>query len=111
MFFDGANANAANGGRVGLYAPSTWNQGSSYSHLAESFNNSPNALMTFSLGFAESIHSPGPLTLALLRDLGWGLEQTDQSPRLLRPSRLRRGPTWPTHCRWPIISPTRPATS
>jgi len=32
VFFDGANASAANGARVPLYTPRVWEQGSSYSH-------------------------------------------------------------------------------
>jgi len=72
VFFDGTKANAANGGnRVELYAPGTWNGGSSYSHLDQSFNGTPSALMTYSLGFGESEHSPGPVTEGLLQDIGW----------------------------------------
>ena len=54
-----------------LYAPSPWSDGSSYSHLAESYNGTPNALMTFSLANGESIHSPGPVTLGIMKDVGW----------------------------------------
>lgn len=72
VFFDGPNANSGNGGnRVRLYSPSSWNQGSSYSHLDEVFNNSANALMTFSLSQGESIQNPGSVTLGLFRDMGW----------------------------------------
>lgn len=72
VFFDGPNANAANGGnRVPLYAPNTWQSGSSYSHLAESFNGTVNALMTYSLNDGEAIHNPGPVTCGILKDLGW----------------------------------------
>ncbi len=72
IFFDGYYANLANGGsRVPLYAPSSWKPGSSFSHLGETYNNTINALMTFSLGFGESVHSPGPVTKGLLRDVGW----------------------------------------
>jgi hypothetical protein len=74
VFFDGPNANAANGGtRVPLYAPNPWQDGSSYSHLAESFNGTPNALMTFALPAGEAIHDPGPVTLGMLEDMGWSL--------------------------------------
>ncbi|HEY9075108.1 MAG TPA: IPT/TIG domain-containing protein [Anaerolineaceae bacterium] len=72
VYFDGANAKAANGGaRVPLYAPSTWSSGSSYAHLAESYNGTPNALMTYSMSSGEAIHSPGAVTLGLLFDVGW----------------------------------------
>lgn len=80
VFFDGTQANAGNGGsRVPLYAPTTFRPGSSYSHLAESFNNTPNALMTFSLAAGESIHDPGPVTMGMFKDLGWALNAGDTS--------------------------------
>ncbi|MFM6745841.1 MAG: Calx-beta domain-containing protein, partial [Dolichospermum sp.] len=83
IFFDGSNANAANGGnRVKLYAPSTWNGGSSYSHLDEVFNNTPNALMTYSIGFGESILNPGPVTLGMFKDMGWKLAGSSTNPTL-----------------------------
>ncbi len=83
IFFDGSNANAANGGnRVKLYAPSTWSGGSSYSHLDEVFNNTPNALMTYSIGFGESILNPGPVTLGLFKDMGWKLAGSSTNPTL-----------------------------
>jgi hypothetical protein len=72
VYFDGINSRAANGNaRVPLYAPSSWNPGSSFSHLAQSYDNSVNALMTYSLSRGESEHSPGPVTMGILRDVGW----------------------------------------
>jgi hypothetical protein len=72
VWFDGSHANAANGGgRVKLYAPSSWSPGSSYSHLDEIFNNTENSLMTYSLSKGSSEHSPGPVTMGILRDIGW----------------------------------------
>jgi fibronectin type 3 domain-containing protein len=72
--FNGAHAQAANGGAPApLYAPATWQGGSSYSHLAEVYNGTPNALMTFSIGVNEVLHSPGPVTLGILNDVGWTL--------------------------------------
>jgi len=80
IYFNGANANAGNGGaRVPLYAPATWSPGSSYAHLAESYNNTPNALMTYALPNGESIHNPGPVTLGLLKDIGWALQQASNN--------------------------------
>jgi len=74
VYFDGPNANAANGGaRVKLYAPNPWVSGSSYSHLDESFNNTPNALMTWSFSPGESVHSPGPVTLGMFQDMSWSV--------------------------------------
>jgi hypothetical protein len=70
LYFNGANAKAANGGnRPKLYAPSTWRPGSSYSHLDEIYNGTPNALMTYSIGYQEVIHDPGPIMLGILKDL------------------------------------------
>jgi hypothetical protein len=72
VWFDGPHANAANGGgRVKLYAPGTWQSGSSYSHLDEIFNGTPNALMTYSLSRGESNHAPGPVGMGILKDVGW----------------------------------------
>ena len=77
VYFDGTYANAANGNaRVKLYTPSPWQEGSSYSHLDEIFNNTPNALMTYSLGYGESEHSPGPVMLGMFEDMGWTLAGT-----------------------------------
>ncbi|HOT91484.1 MAG TPA: hypothetical protein PLJ78_13020 [Anaerolineae bacterium] len=72
IWFDGSHANAANGGnRVKLYAPATWQSGSSYAHLDESFNGTQNALMTYSLDYGEANHNPGPIALGVLQDVGW----------------------------------------
>lgn len=72
LYFNGPNANAANGGaRVALYAPTTWRPGSSYSHLGEIYNSTPNALMTYSLAKGETNYNPGPIVLGIFRDMGW----------------------------------------
>lgn len=56
-----------------LYSPSTWSEGSSFSHLDENTYpaGSANALMTPGVREGESDHSPGPLMLAMFRDMGW----------------------------------------
>ena len=59
------------GGRARLYAPSTWDPGSSVSHLDELRTNQVNALMTPYIDYGEAIHDPGNLTLSILGDLGW----------------------------------------
>ena len=75
-WFDGPFAYTANGSaRVGLYTPTTWTPGSSYSHVAESYNGTANALMTYSIAAQEQIHDPGPVTLGVLRDLGWVMDR------------------------------------
>lgn len=83
IFFDGANATAANGGnRPQLYAPSAWSQGSSYSHLDESafVAGNSNSLMTPVLTAAESIHDPGTITRGMFRDIGWNASATTPNP-------------------------------
>ena len=72
VFFNGPNAVKANGGsNAKLYAPSPWKQGSSYSHLDEVFNNTPDALMTYSISNGEARHNPGSVMLCMFKDLGW----------------------------------------
>ncbi len=74
VYFNGPKATAANGNqRARLYAPSTWQPGSSYHHLDEATYpaGNPNSLMTPVLNPGESIHDPGPLGLGALRDQGW----------------------------------------
>jgi hypothetical protein len=75
VYFDGLYANQANGGgRVKLFTPSEWMPGSSYSHLDEvTFNPTTSSLMTYMISDGEVIHHPGPVTLGMFRDMGWGL--------------------------------------
>jgi hypothetical protein len=75
IWFCGSNAMVANGGpgaSVRMYAPASWTSGSSYSHLDYStFAGGANALMVYAISSGVAIHSPGPVTLGLLKDLGW----------------------------------------
>ncbi len=74
VFFDSPRVRDANrGNRARLYAPRQWAQGSSYSHLDERTYRpgNRNSLMTPFLDSAEAIHSPGPITNALFRSIGW----------------------------------------
>ncbi len=74
LFFSGPKAKAANGGNPAkIYAPMTWEEGSSYSHLDESTfpAGNANSLMSPQLGMGEAIHNPGPLGVAILQDQGW----------------------------------------
>ena len=73
VWFNGSYANAANGGqRVKLYAPSSWQPGSSYSHLDyATFNSTGNSLMVYALSLGASKHHPGPVSMGILRDVGW----------------------------------------
>ncbi|MEM7802672.1 MAG: hypothetical protein AAF633_26005 [Chloroflexota bacterium] len=86
VFFSGSNTNFGNNGsRAQLYAPSNWTQGSSYSHLGESFNGTPNSLMTFAISSGTSELYPGHVTLGMFRDMGW---QTISEPSFNPPSIL-----------------------
>ncbi|HUV27516.1 MAG TPA: PKD domain-containing protein, partial [Anaerolineales bacterium] len=77
IFIDSPAAFYANGNsRVPLYAPGSWEQGSSYAHLAESYNSTSHALMTYSIAMGETIHNPGAVTLCLFEDLGWTVSET-----------------------------------
>jgi hypothetical protein len=74
VFFSGPSVADAGFGRVQLYAPPTFNAGASYAHLDENtFNRTPDALMTPFLGRAESIHVPGDIACGILADIGWTL--------------------------------------
>jgi hypothetical protein len=72
LYFDGPlTRKYLNGDRARLYAPSTWDPGSSVSHLDELRTPQVNSLMTPFLDFGEAIHDPGNLTLSVLGDVGW----------------------------------------
>lgn len=72
-FFDGPKTTSANGGTPArLFAPASFQQGSSYSHFDETtYNNTVNRLMTPSIARGEVAQSPGPLALCLFEDTGW----------------------------------------
>jgi hypothetical protein len=72
LYFDGPLLKKfTSGGRAALYAPSTWDSGSSISHLDESGTSTINSLMTPFIDLGEAIHNPGKLTFSILGDLGW----------------------------------------
>jgi hypothetical protein len=65
LFFDERS------GHTKLYAPTTFNGGSSISHVDEStFNGTANALMTPQIAAQEQLNHPG-IALEMLKDLGW----------------------------------------
>lgn len=71
LFFNGPLVrNAIQGGRVKLFAPAKWDNGSSVSHFDEDANKDY-PLMTPYIDLGEAIHNPGKLTLAVLGDIGW----------------------------------------
>src|SRR5450759_1481095 len=72
LYFDGPLLKKyTSGSRARLYAPPTWDAGSSVSHLDESATLDSNALMTPIIDLGEAIHNPGKLTFSILGDLGW----------------------------------------
>jgi fibronectin type 3 domain-containing protein len=75
LWFHGSNAMAANSGnRVKMYAPTSWSAGSSYSHLDYStFSGTLNNMMVYAILYGAANHNPGPVTIGLLKDLGWNL--------------------------------------
>jgi len=61
------------GNKPKLYAPQTYNDGSSIYHLNDAtypFTNE-NSLMTHAIGKGEAVHDPGPVTKGILADIGW----------------------------------------
>jgi len=76
-----------------LYAPSTWVQGSSYTHLGESYNGTPNALMTYSFGQGEAIHDPGDVVRSMFNRMRNGIYVVTPTPT-------------PTLTPYPTFSPT-----
>jgi len=72
VYFNGTVLTSINSGkRVRLYAPSTYDAGSSISHLDEDSTANIDALMTPFIDKGEAIHDPGQLTMSMLGDLGW----------------------------------------
>ena len=88
LWFNGPNANAANGAsRVKMYAPSTWAGGSSYSHLDyNTFAGTSNSMMVYAVASGAANHSPGAVTTGLLKDLGWQLATESTVPTPQTPS-------------------------
>ncbi len=103
IYFDGPASRQANGNNaVELYAPASWQSGSSYSHLGESFNNTEHALMTFALTNGETNYNPGSVTLGLLSDIGWTITnntppELSQLPTQLMLTDTSRNPAFDLH--------------
>ena len=71
VYFDGARTRSGNSGsRAKLYSPGVWDDGSSYTHLDETYSGR-HALMTPQMSAGEAVHDPGPIALGMLYDLGW----------------------------------------
>ncbi|MFI5203417.1 MAG: T9SS type A sorting domain-containing protein [Flavobacteriales bacterium] len=76
LYFNGPLAVAANAGiRPRLHAPGVFELGTCILHLNESTypNGNPEELMTPYVTTGYDHHLPGPVTLAMLQDMGWTL--------------------------------------
>ncbi len=86
LYFDSPLAAAVNttpgDKRPRLYAPATYSNGSSISHLDEATYpaGTPYSLMTFAIGAAEAIHDPGDLTRKMFDEMGWFVTAIRHTP-------------------------------
>lgn len=74
IYYNSPQVLANNSGtRAKIYAPSSFSDGSSISHLDEAMYpaGNINSLMSPQIGSAESIHDPGPIVKGLFSDIGW----------------------------------------
>jgi len=77
LFWFGSAATAANNDvKPKIHAPATWSGGSSFSHLHEAsyIVGDVNSLMTPFVQQAEANHSPGPIAIGMMKDMGWTLK-------------------------------------
>lgn len=80
VYFNGPLLRSANSGsRIKIFAPSSYDPGSSISHLEESTPD-PDGLMTPFIDRGEAIHDPGKITMAMLGDLGWINTRLEHEP-------------------------------
>ncbi len=73
LFVNAPSAVAANGSPPAIFAPASFQPGSSYSHWDETVfpPGTAQSLMTPFLGFQEAIHDPGTATIGMFADHGW----------------------------------------
>ncbi len=74
LFMDAPSVVQTYGGRAPVWAPASFETGSSFSHWDEVvIRNSSAALMTPSIARGEAYQDPGDITCALFSDFGWPL--------------------------------------
>lgn len=74
LYFNGANAVAANGGQlVNLYSPTTWSDGSSVSHLDDETPALAKMMMASSTFDGLSARNFSGIEVGMLRDLGYAV--------------------------------------
>lgn len=73
LYYESPSAYVVDNRNAVLYAPSTYNSGSSIYHLDEDTYPAGNAneLMTYALSTGQSVHSPGDVMLGMFSDMGW----------------------------------------
>jgi autotransporter-associated beta strand protein len=77
IYWSGANGIAGNGGTPPrMYAPPTWADGSTYSHIDQNTYDDDDAVMTPSMGPKEQLRTPIALERGMLRDMGWDVAIT-----------------------------------
>ena len=75
LFFNGPKAMAANGGQpVGLYTPTSWEEGSSGSHLDDENSALAGALMLAATSTGRYRRSVSDVERGILEDLGYSLQ-------------------------------------
>lgn len=72
LFFNSPTA-ISSGEKPRMYAPNTYQQGSSVSHVNDATypSGNPNSLMTAGASLREVIRDPGPLVKGMFADMGW----------------------------------------
>ena len=81
MFFNGANAVAANGGNlVNLYSPNSWAAGSSISHLDDDTLSLSKMLMASATGTGLSARDFSGIEVGVFQDLGYTRNAADPVP-------------------------------
>lgn len=76
LFWNGKNANEANNNEnIEIHAPSVWLQRNSIGHISSIYAKTENCLMSgVGIEGGNHQHSPGPIVLGMLQDLGWTLK-------------------------------------
>lgn len=71
LFFDGPIVRQRTGDKAALYAPSTYDPGSSIDHLSRLYDQTEHTLMTPGIRSGTSVHNPGSITMSIMDDVGW----------------------------------------
>ena len=85
LFINAPLAVTSNGGTLPkIYAPGSYNAGSSISHWDENtYNGTVDALLTPQIGSGESVHDPGPNMMSFFAEMGWVQTYMKHQPDLI----------------------------